>query len=344
MIGVIVDLDATSLCIVSKAGLTHIYKILARKDLIVEKTILGRTGLEVTVMGIGCGGPSRVGKNTGRLESESVAVVRQGLDAGINFIDTAEAYHTEEIVGQAIKGLDRSKLVLSTKKSTGNHPTAQDVVKSVESSLMRLGTDYIDVYHLHGVKLEDYNYLVGEIVPVMQRLRDQGKIRFIAISELFGPDSQHAMLQRALLDDVWDVMMVGFNILNQSARERVFAQTIEKNIGVLIMFAVRRALSQPERLIQVMDELVEKGQLDPGDFDPVNPLGFLVHEGGAISVPDAAYRFCRFEPGTHVILSGTGNPAHLQANLASFNRPPLPEGDRQRLIHIFRRVDAVSGG
>jgi aryl-alcohol dehydrogenase-like predicted oxidoreductase len=309
----------------------------------VEKTILGRTGLDVTVMGIGCGGPSRVGRSTGRSERESVAVVRQALDAGINFIDTAEAYQTEEIVGQAIKGLDRSTLVLSTKKSSGNHPTAQDVERSLDASLQRLGTDYIDIYHLHGVRLSDYEYLASEIVPVMQHLRDQGKIRFIAISELFGPDSQHAMLQHALRDDVWDVMMVGFNLLNQSARERVFAKAIEKNIGVLIMFAVRRALSRPERLTQVIEELIAKGQLDSGDIDQADPLGFLVHEDGAVSLPDAAYRFCRDEPGTHVILSGTGNAAHLQENIASFLRPSLPESDRLRLMHIFRHVDSVSG-
>jgi aryl-alcohol dehydrogenase-like predicted oxidoreductase len=93
----------------------------------------------------------------------------------------------------------------------------------------------------------------------------------------------------------------------------------------------------------VIEELIDKGQLDPGDIDRANPLGFLIHEGGAVSLPDAAYRFCRDEPGTHVILSGTGNPAHLQANLASFSRPPLPESDRRRLEHIFRHVDSVSG-
>lgn len=294
-------------------------------------------------MGFGCGGPSRAGQSTGRSENESVAVVRQALDAGINFVDTAEAYRTEEIVGQAIKGLDRSQLVISTKKSSRQDTTAQDVVQSLEASLKRLGTDYVDVYHLHGVVLPDYEYLASEIVPVLQRLRDQGKIRYIAISERFGPDPQHKMLQRALLDDVWDVMMVGFNLLNQSARERVFPKTIEKNIGVLIMFAVRRALSRPERLAQTIDELIAAGQLDPHEFDRSNPFGFLVHEGGAISVPDAAYRFCRDEPGTHVILSGTGNPAHLQANLASFERPPLPEADRRRVEYIFRNVDSVSG-
>lgn len=294
-------------------------------------------------MGFGCGGPSRAGQSTGRSESESVAVVRQALDAGINFVDTAEAYRTEEIVGQAIKGRDRSQLVISTKKSAGQETTVQDVVQSLEASLQRLGTDYVDIYHLHGVVLPDYEYLASEIVPVLQRLRDQGKIRYIAISERFGPDPQHNMLQRALLDDVWDVMMVGFNLLNQSARERVFPKTIEKNIGVLIMFAVRRALSRPERLAETIDELIAAGQLNPQEFDRSNPFGFLVHEGGAVSIPDAAYRFCRDEPGPHVILSGTGNAAHLQANLASFERPPLPEADRRRVEYIFRNVDSVSG-
>ena len=309
----------------------------------VKTTVLGRTGLEVTCMGVGCGGPSRAGQSTGKSEAESVAVVRQALDEGLTLVDTSEAYDTEAIVGQAIKGLDRSKLVLSTKKQARGRLSAQDVEQSLEASLKRLGTDYIDIYHLHAVVLEDYAYLLSEIVPVLHRLRDQGKIRFIGITERFGADTQHAMLRRALRDDVWDVMMVGFNLLNQSARERIFAQTIERDIGVLIMFAVRRALSRPERLAQVIKELIESGQLDPADIDREDPLGFLVHEGGAVNVTDAAYRFCRDEPGAHVILSGTGNPAHLQANLASFERPPLPVEDRRRLERLFRRVDSVAG-
>jgi L-galactose dehydrogenase len=308
------------------------------------KTVtLGRTGLQVSEMGFGCGGPSRAGQSTGRTVAESVAVVRQALDAGVNIIDSSEAYGTEEIVGQAIRGLDRSALVLSTKKRTRQQLTPQDVVESLEASLKRLGTDYVDIYHLHAVLLQDYEYLLAEIVPTMLRLRDEGKFRYLAISEKWGEDPQHATLQRALDDDVWDVMMVGFNILNQSARERVFRRTIEQDIGVLIMFAVRRALSQPERLQANLKELIERGQLDPADLDRDDPLGFLIHEGGAVSLPDAAYRFCRYEPGTHVILSGTGNPAHLEANLASFERPPLPEADRRRLMHVFGRVDSVAG-
>ena len=308
-----------------------------------ETVTLGRTGLEVTVMGIGCGGPSRAGKSTGNTEAESVSVVRQGLEAGINFIDTSEAYHTEEIVGRAIAGLDRSSLVLSTKKQARQRITPQDVQESLEASLKRLGTDYIDVYHLHAVVLEDYPYLASEIVPTLHRLRDQGKIRFIGITERFGADPGHAMLQRALRDDAWDVVMVGFSILNQSARERVFARTIERDIGVLIMFAVRRALSRPERLVQVIDELIAEKQLDPAHIDRDDPLGFLVREGGAVSVVDGAYRFCRYEPGAHVILSGTGNPTHVQANVASFRRPPLPDQDVNRLKRIFGHIDSIAG-
>ena len=308
-----------------------------------DYTILGRTGLKVSVMGVGCGGPSRVGQRSGKTETESIAIIRQALHSGINFIDTAERYGTEEIVGKAIKDVDRGSVVLSTKKGTRGIITPEDVEKSLENSLKCLGTDYIDIYNLHGVVLQDYDYLVSEIVPIFQKMREQGKIRFIGITERGELDTQHAMLQRALVDDIWDVMLVGFNMLNQSARDRVFPKAIEKNIGIVVMFAVRLAFSRPERLRQLIEELVEKKQVNASDIDKSDPLGFLIHEGGAVSLTDAAYRFCRYEQGTHVILSGTGNPDHLKANMESFSRPPLPQEDLIKLKHIFQNVDSVSG-
>jgi len=206
---------------------------------------LGRTGLRVSVMGLGCGGPSRIGQSTGKSEAEQISIVRQALEAGINFIDTAEAYRTEAVVGQAIKRLDRDAVVISTKKAIGGAPlTPKSVEVGLEASLERLGLDYVDIYHLHGVARQDYNYLLAEIVPVLQKLREQGKLHFIGITEQGRADPGHMMLQRAVQDDVWDVMMVMFNILNQSARERVLVSAKEKNIGILVMFAVRLALSR----------------------------------------------------------------------------------------------------
>ena len=69
----------------------------------------------------------------------------------------------------------------------------------------------------------------------------------------------------------------------------------------------------------------------------------IVAASAAESLPDAAYRFCRAEPGIHVVLSGTGNQQHLEANVASILRPPLPDDVRARLIELFARVDSVSG-
>jgi aryl-alcohol dehydrogenase-like predicted oxidoreductase len=246
-------------------------------------------------------------------------------------------------VGKGIKDFTREDLIISTKKSTWGTLTPNGVIKSFERSLKNLGAEYIDIYHLHGVILQDYEYLYSEIVPTLLELKDQEKIRFIGITERFNPDPNHSMLQRALQDDVWDVMMVGFNILNQSARDLIFAEAINKNIGVLIMFAVRLALSRPKRLKECINELIEKKQVDPSEINIEDPLKFLIHEGGAENLIDAAYRFCRYEPGTHVILSGTGNLSHLKNNLDSILRPPLPEKDLIRLRKIFKNVDSVSG-
>ncbi len=306
-------------------------------------TTLGRTGLKVSVMGVGCGGPSRIGQSTGISEEDSVAIIKHALKSGINFIDTAEVYRTESIVGRVIKDYERETLIISTKKSTWGTIKPKDVVNSLERSLKNLGTDYIDIYHLHGVILQDYEYLLSDVVPTLLEMRDQGKIRYLGITERFNADSNHSMLERALQDDVWDVMMVGFNILNQSARYNVFPKTIEKNIGVLIMFAVRLALSRLKRLAECINELIEKEQLNPSDIDQANPLGFLMHKKGAINLVDAAYRFCRDELGTDVIISGTGKIEHMKANIDSILRPSLPESDVTKLKNIFRNVDSISG-
>jgi len=308
-----------------------------------ECRILGRTGLKVTSMGLGGGGFSRLGQGTSNTKKQSIGIVRQALDAGINIIDTAEAYRTEEIVGEAIKGVDRSSFVLCTKKSVSGDITPKQVQQGLENSLKCLRTDYVDIYYPHGVRSENYSYIASEIAPVMQKMRDQGKLRFLGLTELFNADTRHDMLQQALADDIWDVMMVGFNMLNQTARDSIFPKTIQKNIGVVIMFAVRRAFNNPERLKENLNQLIENKQLNPADIDQADPFGFLIHEGGAVSLTDAAYRFCHYEPGPHVIFSGTGNPEHLQTNLESFTRPPLPEADLEKLKYIFRNVDSVTG-
>ncbi len=310
-----------------------------------DTVVFGRTGLDVSVVGLGCGGHSRLGQTYGASVDESVTLVRRALDLGITYVDTAHAYQTEEIVGEGVRGR-RDEVVISTKVSP-RHPKgvldAEALRAAVQTSLQKLGTDWIDVFHLHGVGDDEYRECVAELVPELERLRDDGMIRFLAISERFASDAGHSMLQLAVRDDCWDVMMVGFNPLNPSARDRVFSVTRETDVAIEVMFAVRRALSRPDELARVAGELVEQGRIDGTHLDLDDPLGFLVHEGGAASVVEAAYRFARHEPGCHVVLTGTGSMEHLEENVRSINAPPLPAADLDRLRTLFGHLDHLSG-
>lgn len=308
-----------------------------------QRIRLGRTGLSASVLGLGAGGSSRLGLFGSDGEATALRVVRAALDHGVNFIDTAEAYGTEEVIGKALREVARERVILSSKKTTfKDEPvTPTELERSLEASLRRLGTDHLDIYHLHGVRPHAYGELRDRLLPTLERLKRQGKLRFLGITEAFNDDPGHVMLQQALADDHWDVVMVGFNILNQSARARVFPRAIERDVGTLIMFAVRRAFSQPERLRELLSELATRQRIAPETAQA--GLDFVVHDAGASSLPDAAYRFCRDEPGAHVVLSGTGDLEHLADNVRSITQPALPSGDSARLQQLFRDVSEVSG-
>lgn len=312
-----------------------------------EFTTLGRTGLKVSVAGLGCGGPSRLGmRDDPESINHAVRLIRQAMDLGVNFLDTAQNYGTEEAVGKAIAGVPRDRVVISTKKTLPAADVAdpgREVQRGLERSLRLLGTDYVDVYHLHGVEPKDYQLALDRLMPAMRRLKEQGKIRAIGVTEGFVVDPAHSVLQRGLQADLWDVVMVGFSLLNPSARKTVLPLAKAKNVGVLNMFAVRRGLSQPERLRKIGAELIAGKQVPEGVLDAGSPLGFVLEESDAATIPEAAYRFCRHEPGVDVVLFGTGNPDHLNENVAAILKPPLPAPVLDRLRNIFGDLDHLTG-
>jgi L-galactose dehydrogenase len=312
-----------------------------------EYTTLGKTGLKVSVAGLGCGGPSRLGlRNDTQSSDHAVALIKQAIDLGVNFLDTAQTYGTEPIVGKAIAGIPRDRLVISTKKTlpAEDHPDPEgEVVKGLEQSLKLIGTDYIDIYHLHGVEPKDYPFAKNRLMPAMRRLKEQGKIRFIGVTEGFVPDPSHTMLQESLNESMWDVVMVGFSLLNPSARKTIFPITRKTGVGMLNMFAVRRALSQPGRLKEVCAELIENGTLDKNSIDAKDPLGFLLKETDAATLPEAAYRFCRHENGVDVVLTGTGSADHLKENISAILKQPLPRAALEQLDALFGSLDCLTG-
>ena len=301
-------------------------------------TTLGRTGLKVSVAGLGAGGFSRLGLKTGLSEDQSARLIHEAVGLGVNFIDTAPGYGTEGVVGKALKTLPRDQVVVATKtyvRRNGEWATPEHVVASLDNSLRVMGTDYIDVFNLHGVLVDEYQYALETVAPVLIEQKAKGKIRHIGITENPIPDHTNAMLKLALRDSVWEVTMVGFSMLHQGARTNVFPITRENGIGTLLMFAVRSIFADPPRVARELRALAEQGLVDKSLGESDDPLGFLVHEGGAANMTEAAYRYVRHEPGVDVVLFGTGNVEHLRTNVAAINMPPLPEADRAKLKALF---------
>jgi len=306
-----------------------------------DYTTLGRTGLKVSVAGLGCGGDSRVGLGVDKSTAEAVRLIRLAVDLGVNLLDTARNYGTEEVVGAALRELPKGSVVVSSKLQLRRGATAESVVTGLDESLRALGVDCIDVYQVHGLLPEDYDYVTAELVPVLLRERDKGKFRFLGVTESAVKDGNQTMSRRAVRDDCWDVMMLAFHMMHQGIRARVLPHTQAKRIGTMMMFVVRRLFSMPGRLQEIMAELAKEGRLPAALADDPEPLNFLIHQGGAESLTDAAYRFARHEPGVDVVLFGTSNPDHLRANIASLLRPPLPAADRERVVRLFDKLEGV---
>jgi len=311
-----------------------------------EYTTFGRTGLKVSVAGLGTGGFSRLGMKAGKSEDECARLVHQAVDLGINFIDTAPAYGTEGVVGKALKSIPRQSVVIATKAFVhrgGEWWTPEKVVASLDNSLRLMGADSIDVFNLHGVYAHEYQHAIEKIVPALLEQKAKGKIGHLGITENPIEDHTNEMLKLAVKDDVWEVFMVGFHMMHQGARQNVFPITRQKGIGTLLMFAVRSIFADPPRIAREMKELAAKGLVDKSLGESSDPLGFLIHEGGASNITEAAYRYARHEPGVDLVLFGTGDAAHLKSNIASLLKPPLPEANRQKLAKLFGHLTSGTG-
>lgn len=149
----------------------------------VDKIEFANTGVKVSRMGIGTYydpwwilSAKLFNRRSGR--EEKIKAIQTAIEDGINLIDTAEIYGSEELVGEAIKGYDRENLFIAT-KVWPSHFSESKVARSCERSLKRMGLKYIDLYQLH---FPSRRVQISETMGAMERLVDQGKIRYIGIS------------------------------------------------------------------------------------------------------------------------------------------------------------------
>ncbi len=208
-----------------------------------QKRILGKTGLEVSVLGFG---GWEIG-SSGSPDSEAAAVLNAALDSGINLIDTAAAYfRSEELIGKAISNR-RSEFVLTSKCGALDGFTREDwskkgVVETIEKSLKLMQTDHLDVAQLHSCSAEILRQ--ADCIEGLIRAQERGLTRFVGYSG----DNEDA--QFALGLDFFDTLQTSVSIADQSPVDGNVAVALEKNVGVIAKRPVAnvawRSDSEPE--------------------------------------------------------------------------------------------------
>ena len=304
--------------------------------------ILGRTGYKVSLISLGSGGNSELGQLRGMDDSFVIRLIHKALDWGINYFDTSPIYgRSEELLGKALRGIEKNSFILATKvaASEGAYVAApEDVRLSLEKSLTKLKVDAIDIAQFHHLLPQEYRYAFNDLLPVMLKMKEQGKIRHIGVTECPPLDFKHEMLAMALKEDVFDTIMVGYNLLGPGAEDYVLPAACKKNIGVVCMIAVRKALSNPAYLESRIKYAKDKGLIAPGALPEKDPLSCLL-KGGVDSLPAAGYKFAAAHRAVSTVLTGTGSIEHLEANIRSVLGTPLSEKDIDRIRTIFGKVN-----
>ena len=309
---------------------------------------LGRTNLEVSFVGLGTGGPSRLGQNTHADDRQSVRVVHEAITHGINLFDTAAAYSESEVLlGRALAEVSRDEYILATKftptnKKTGEVISPGELVSACERSLSRLGMEVIDIYQFHGLVPGNYRDVVDRLYPTMEQLQESGKIRFIGVTEYFFQDPGHEMLRMALEDDIWATIMVKYGILNMSAADHVLPAAAERNIGVFNMSPVRVKLTRPEELEKIVARWKAAGWIDEGELKDDSPLDFTLSKD-VENVIQAGYKFGADHNAISSVVMGTGNPEHLRENIGAILGNSLPGDVMEKLRRAFSGIVDTEG-
>ncbi|GAX00736.1 aldo/keto reductase [Secundilactobacillus silagei] len=205
---------------------------------------IGKSEVTSTPLGLGTNAVGGYNLFPNLNDDDGLNIVKTGIENGITLLDTAYVYglgHSEELVGQAIKDFDRHKLVIATKgaqdMSTGEEVVRNDpkfITQQVENSLKRLGTDYIDIYYLH---FPDKDTPKAEAVGALERLREQGKIRAIGVSN-FSLDQ----IKEANADGYVDVVEDQFSLVHQDLGAETLPYLKQNNISFVPYFPLASGL------------------------------------------------------------------------------------------------------
>ncbi len=300
-----------------------------------EKRELGRTGLQVTRLGLGC---AALGGLYGDIpEEQATAVVQRALELGLNLFDTAPLYgsgKSEQRLGRALKGVPRDRYVLATKVGRILVPTEdQDrgqeifenappfkpvfdfsydgVMRSFESSLQRLGVDRIDILHIHDPD-DHYDQAIKGAYPALDTLRNQGVIRAVSAGM-----NQWQMLARFAREGRFDCFLLAgrYSLLEQEAMDELLPLCIEQKIGIMAggtynsgILAKGAQAGGKYNYADAPPEVIEKAR----QLEEVSAR----HQ---VDIKAAASQFALAHPAITCIIPGTRQPSRVDENFALFS-------------------------
>jgi aryl-alcohol dehydrogenase-like predicted oxidoreductase len=289
-----------------------------------EKRQLGKTDMQVTRLGVGL---SEIGFG-GISEDVAADVLNAALDGGINFLDTAECYNvSEELVGKAVSHR-RSEYFLATKTGhvsggyVGKEWTAQTVSDSIDRSLKRMKTDYVDLMQLHSCGIDVLEK--GDVIAVLQKAKQDGKTRYIGYSG----DNDAAMW--AVNSGIFDTLQTSFNLVDQKARLGLLQKAKEKGMGIIIKRPIANgAWGAAKSPSGYADEYFERAQ-------KMLALGNLSEAPESRILLALGFTLAHEEVGVAIV--GTKTPKYMQGNIKMLDELPI---SKVAIAELYKRFEKL---
>ncbi|MFU1792974.1 aldo/keto reductase [Paenibacillus azoreducens] len=286
-----------------------------------EKRSFGKTGMEVSILGFG-------GQQIGQEQelSKVEKLLNHALDEGLNVIDTAECYgDSEELIGKILSHR-RDEYYLFTKCGHAAGFDGEDwnpamLEKSIDRSLKRLQTDYVDVIHLHSCSEKILRQ--GAVIEVLQKAKEQGKTRFIGYSG----DRTDALY--AVQTGLFDSLMISLNIADQEAIDLALPEAVERKMGVIAKRPVANVAWTYETLPEKAYPYVYWQRLKKLQYD------FLTDSERAVLT---ALRFALNVPGVSTAIVGTQKPGRWSENAKLLRSSTLSEQEYEQIRARWKEI------
>ncbi|MFH1760155.1 MAG: aldo/keto reductase [bacterium] len=297
---------------------------------------LGNTGISVSEIGFGAGG--KFGMADKITDGKSADLVKLAIELGINFFDTASSYGfglSEKRLGMALKG-NRDKVYIATKcfsMTVGEGKeaeviqdyTAKGITRSVEDSLRRLQTDYLDIIQLHSPPWKIIEQ-TDEPIRAIEDIKKSGKARFIGISK----DGEKAV--DALNMNVFDTLQIGYNVMNQSAMAEALPLAADKGVGIIIKTPAAQSVFLREAA-KPPEDWMEKTWNKRNHYDFLNDYDMHGTE--------IALRFVLDSELVHTVIQATTSSGHLRNNIKASDGEKLDNAIINKITHAWRQTESA---